>query len=587
MNQTVEALINKTGIERRVTSAYNPRADGQCERMNQTVITILKKHAEAEPHNWEKWISYVEYVYNTRKHSKTGYSPFELLYGVQANEFIDYKETGSSEELSLFERSMQLKNLIESDRIEALESIKKAQENQKEIQNKRTKPTDNQLEIGTKVMVNIEGLNSKLGQKFHGKFKVIGRTTEGNYKLLTANGLPVKKSYPITKLKPIVDDDDKPEESFENVCASENQWVPTDHFDELKLVNEYNSKISNVSNEPNSPIEPAIRKRGRPRKTNIAAILTILQIILMYMTGVSCKLIDSKSNAELLKSETYQLDRKNETQLFEKFTFCNKEKILSLNPNENCKANRTNQGNQFEDIDTWLLEKEIGIYQREYQYNSTQQLNFKSAKGLSKYETVMHIIAKQHEEVSGWAYECKFNRVKEILETSLTGRHIPPRLIRDPIKATSALCWNLVRNKICITDVLKCDICKSTQPEFEKHYSWWSTDIIEYKEFSYNIKRIHAYDNNTEVVRKGCKPIDGECLFSESIIAWDQEDVIHTCHYEIVKGNLPFHREGNLVSIDKPGGLKFLFQIEEKIRVCPKQPLDLYKTTTGLYLVKA
>ena len=61
-------------------------------------------------------------------------------------------------------------------------------------------------------MVKIEGLNSKLGQKFHGKFKVIGRTTEGNYKLLTANGLPVKKSYPITKLKPIVDDDDKPED---------------------------------------------------------------------------------------------------------------------------------------------------------------------------------------------------------------------------------------------------------------------------------------------------------------------------------------------------------------------------------------
>ena len=119
--------------------------------------------------------------------------------------------------------------------------------------------------------------------------------------------------------------------------ASENQWVPTDHFDELKIVNEYNSKIGNVSNEPNSPIEPAIRKRGRPRKTNIAAILTILQIILMYMTGVSCKLINSKTNAELLKSETYHLNRRNETQLFEKFTFCDKEKIVSLNPNEECK----------------------------------------------------------------------------------------------------------------------------------------------------------------------------------------------------------------------------------------------------------
>ena len=90
VNKTVSALLQKTGIERRVTSSYNPRTDGQCERMNQTVMTILKKHAEAEPQNWRKWTSYVEYVYNTRKSSTTGFSPYELLYGVQPYDFMDY-----------------------------------------------------------------------------------------------------------------------------------------------------------------------------------------------------------------------------------------------------------------------------------------------------------------------------------------------------------------------------------------------------------------------------------------------------------------------------------------------------------------
>ena len=254
VNKTLESLINKTGIERRVTSSYNPRTDGQCERMNQTVINIFKKHAEADPQRWVEWKEYVEYVYNTRKNSTTGFSPHELLYGVQPNEFIDYNETGNeSEELSLFERSKQLKKLIETDRIDCLESIKKSQEYQKKVQDKRNNPTEKELKIGSKVMIKVEGLNSKLGQKYHGRYTVIGRKKGGNYILETANGKEVTQSYPITKIKPIEEDETKPSESVEIEKIlnkrkneetdtieylvkwkdlDEEDWVPTDHFDE-------------------------------------------------------------------------------------------------------------------------------------------------------------------------------------------------------------------------------------------------------------------------------------------------------------------------------------------------------------------
>lgn len=60
INSIVQNLIDNIGTERRVTSAYNPRTDGLCECANQTIINILKKHVEADPLNWDKWISYVE-----------------------------------------------------------------------------------------------------------------------------------------------------------------------------------------------------------------------------------------------------------------------------------------------------------------------------------------------------------------------------------------------------------------------------------------------------------------------------------------------------------------------------------------------
>ncbi len=96
-----------------------------------TTITVLKKHAEAEPLNWDKWISYVEYSYYTRTHSTTKYSPFEILFGVQPREFLDFEIVEDiTDELSLFERSKQLKKLIEEDRKQSLKNIENAQEYQ-------------------------------------------------------------------------------------------------------------------------------------------------------------------------------------------------------------------------------------------------------------------------------------------------------------------------------------------------------------------------------------------------------------------------------------------------------------------------
>ena len=370
VNKTVEQLINRTGIERRVTSAYNPRTDGQCERMNQTVIIVLKKHAEAEPQKWRRWISYVEYVYNTRKNCTTGYSPYELLYGVQPNEFIDYNETeDSSEELALLERSKQLKKLIESERQECLESITKAQEYQKKVQDKRDNPTYDDLKPGTKVMVKVEGLAGKLGQKYHGRYTIMGKTSGGNYKLKTANGTELQQSYPISKLKPILEDEDKPEESFEvekildkrkndttdkieylvkwkDLDDNENQWVPEDHFDELQIINEFNQRIHSApTDEQNSPIEPK-RKRGRPRKFNLAATLVIIMMFILSAAANDEKTIkqyDSRSLKDLVHTDVSTYNRRDYGLNYEyipntRFTRCDTDKTAKiLKMDDNCK----------------------------------------------------------------------------------------------------------------------------------------------------------------------------------------------------------------------------------------------------------
>lgn len=179
-------------------------------------------------------------------------------------------------------------------------------------------------------MVKVEGLSGKLEPKFQGRYKVKGIAFGGNYVLESATGKKLKKNYPITKLKPIFEDDNKVEISAEiehilgkrknpdndkieyllvkwkDFDEDQNEWVPTENFDDLKIINEYNEKIHrNTKVIHNSPVEPALKRgRGRPRKTNLASALTIVQFVL-FIVGVTCEKKSNSSYSYLEKKLVY------------------------------------------------------------------------------------------------------------------------------------------------------------------------------------------------------------------------------------------------------------------------------------------
>ena len=353
VNQTVDELLKKFAVERRVTSSYSPRTDGLCERANQTIIQVLRKHAEADHDRWEEWLPHVEHSYNTRVHSTTKFSPFEILYGIEPNRFINYKvETEDDEVQNIFNRSVQLKNLVEETRETVLTNIEKGQERQKLIQNTRTNPTTEALKPGTAVMVKVEGMTGKLESKYHGRYFVEKQTPGGNYKLLNALGNEIEQSFPINKLKPILEHDVKAEKEsveieailnkrvnkendrieylvkWKDLDETENEWVSEDLFDEFKMINEYNQKIHrDLNKEFNSPIEKATTKkagkksnRGRPPK-----VISILSIICFFF------IICASANDNNSKIINY-----NNTRIKENFTLCDKSTSKIVNLNDNC-----------------------------------------------------------------------------------------------------------------------------------------------------------------------------------------------------------------------------------------------------------
>ena len=71
-------------IEHVKIAVGSPQANGQVERMNRTIKSLLSKVTEPLNHaDWVQKLSDVESAVNNCKQSTTGYSPSELLFGVK------------------------------------------------------------------------------------------------------------------------------------------------------------------------------------------------------------------------------------------------------------------------------------------------------------------------------------------------------------------------------------------------------------------------------------------------------------------------------------------------------------------------
>jgi hypothetical protein len=83
------------------------------ERLNQTLIETLRKHAEKDQTNWNKWIPFILIAYKTRVHSTTAYKPFELMFGRKMNNFETTGDLLPSENAELIQRTEEIKKMIE------------------------------------------------------------------------------------------------------------------------------------------------------------------------------------------------------------------------------------------------------------------------------------------------------------------------------------------------------------------------------------------------------------------------------------------------------------------------------------------
>ncbi len=96
-SEVIKELCKLYGIKKSHTTPYHPEGNGQAERFNRTLFSLIKSLEEKDRRKWPDLLSHLVYVYNTTPHTVTRVAPFTLLFGREPTLPLDHLISNSKQ----------------------------------------------------------------------------------------------------------------------------------------------------------------------------------------------------------------------------------------------------------------------------------------------------------------------------------------------------------------------------------------------------------------------------------------------------------------------------------------------------------
>ena len=142
-----------TGITNSRTTPYHPECNGIVERVNQTILSMMRTLEEAEKSRWKYSLNKLVHAYNCTRNETTGYSPYYLMFGreprLPIDLILDNPESpvpkNHSDYLKQWEKSMSEAYKIAAKNVE--------QRKAKDREGRNSKATLGTLKLGDRVLM--------------------------------------------------------------------------------------------------------------------------------------------------------------------------------------------------------------------------------------------------------------------------------------------------------------------------------------------------------------------------------------------------------------------------------------------------
>jgi transposase InsO family protein len=79
LNSLMTNIARKFKIKHFKTTAYHPQSNGSVERSHHVIWEYLKQFTNK--YDWDKYLAFAAFSYNTSVHEGTRYTPYQLIFG--------------------------------------------------------------------------------------------------------------------------------------------------------------------------------------------------------------------------------------------------------------------------------------------------------------------------------------------------------------------------------------------------------------------------------------------------------------------------------------------------------------------------
>ena len=159
------------------STAFHLQSLESLERSHHILIQYLKNYCEKT--NWDRWVRFAIFSYNTSKHEGTGFAPHELIFGKTARIPSEFAKRELPLTYNLYLKTL-AKKLIKT-KEEARERLIAAKERSKKYYDQKLNVQNYQ--IGNPVYLEKNKKYSKLENDYSGPYKIIQIFNDHNVEL--------------------------------------------------------------------------------------------------------------------------------------------------------------------------------------------------------------------------------------------------------------------------------------------------------------------------------------------------------------------------------------------------------------------
>lgn len=503
----VDEFLKLTCVDHAVTASYYPQCNGLAERFNQTLSTMLRKMCEKAPQTWHHWLPFALMCYRAKKHTSTQYTPDFLMFGRERNPFINYEMQFDNDVLV---RTNEINKLFSTIYPDAINSIKKRQDQQKQLQDNRNNVLEEKLPIGSVVAIRNEGVVKKLAPRFTNKCTVSQIDEFDNYILRDNRGNVLKEKFPLSQLK-LLSSEQVVEDDIEEVGRildhrtssagteylikwrkrphSENSWVLAKDVDAPAAVDKYwrSSSVQKKQQQPqNTSLPPEMqttvtRPRGRPKTPSVAMISYLIYLLCFW-------LIIKMASASTIVDQ---------------FKYCQ-------NPE-----------------DAPLLNSKL--------CHSYERLHYKP-----KVSQTIAVLKRVNYDVSGIGYECTMTKLIVNFYFSLFssnsswfGKH--HEVFEKYVQLNAKECRTMLTTKKCNNVTMKCQGSSCMGEKFPTgKYSYFDVHTdYGFRCTTRQVKIISDHFNDALFGDANCSPNKLFCMMNRSIVVWNAS-IVNKCPYVLL-----------------------------------------------------